>query len=144
MRESLMKQYSFFSRDYFNNSGDFSISKEHYSSVLRHCFRYGKYLSLIVCRDNSPIAEELEQWRVPPFQTERLNQQVMRRFYVACAQVQKIISSYNLLDYDEMLRGNYPEDLVFSERMDRFSLNVLFTKGNITFIPGTKRTLRMF
>lgn len=108
-----MKQYTYFLRDFFNNCGDFPITQAHYFTILRHCFRYGKYLSLIVCRDSSPIVKELEQWRVPPFQTERLNHQDMRRFYAAGAQVQKIISSYNLLDCDEMFRENYPEDPVF-------------------------------
>ena len=141
MRESTMKQYTFFSRDFFNNSGDFPISEEHYSSLLQHCFRYGKFLSLIVCRDNSPIVEELEQWRVPPFQTERLNQQDMRRFYVACAQVQKIISSYNLLDYDEMLRENYPEDLVFVRADGSIFFECIVHEGEYHFYPRDEENI---
>lgn len=135
VKEISMKQYSFFSRDYFNNSGYFPISEEHYLSVLQHCFRYGKYLSLIVYRDNSPFVEELEQWSVPPFQTECLNHQDMRRFYVACAQVQKIISAYNLLDYDEIFRENYPEDPVFFRADGSVFFECIVHEGEYHFYP---------
>lgn len=111
-----MKQYTFFARDYYSNSGNFSISGVHYSALLQHCFQYSYYFSLVVYNMSSPLVKSLEKCRVaeiPPF-LENFSHDHRRIFYFACEESYKIISSNseNLLN-DSIQQINSTEDPLF-------------------------------
>lgn len=139
-----MNTFTFFARDFFENSGEFDISAEHYAVLLRHCFRYGKYLSLVVYDQRSPMLSRLEPWRVLdlPFQTDNLYNIRMRRFYSACSEVHEIISSCNLLDYCGKLHYDcadsqvcMPEDPMFLREDGSIFFDSIVHEGEYSFYP---------
>ena len=56
--------YTYFARDYFNNSGNFPMTKEHFSTLLEVCAAFSEYFSLRVNDYHHMLLNELANWRV--------------------------------------------------------------------------------
>ena len=111
-----MKLYSFFSRDYFSNNGNHSISGDHYYVLLNHCFQFSRFFSITAHKKDCILIKELEHLQVTtvPFSITQ-NLCNARIFYSACKQSHDILVScgQNLLDDVYGQEEYHPENLSF-------------------------------
>lgn len=128
-------KYTFYARDYYSNSGSFTFTQEHYYDLINFCFKYGKYFSLVVWKDNTIGFDQLEKWRIPrpqiTFQNETFFEN--RRFYSCCEASYSFLlkATDTIFDFE---RPN-PEDIVFYREDGTVLLDSVAHEGECSIFP---------
>ena len=96
--------YCYFSRDYFNNCGNFPMSQPHYEVLLQVCCIYSERFSLRIGDPNYPLLTALDAWKLPNNGTFRV-----------CEETQHILrkSVKSVFDFSRYCAPGCPEDLAF-------------------------------
>ena len=111
-----MKEYTFFDRDYYRNSGEQWISGEHFETLLAKCFLYSKYVALTGgC--NKQLLQLMKTWQVNDLCADFLqkNRQYTGRVFYANEETHRIVSAYltNLFEDDQYWTEPVVGDITF-------------------------------
>lgn len=133
-----MKQYTFFDRNYYSNSGIFFIAGEHYRILLRKCFKYGMYLSLKVYDETAPFIKELDTWKVHDLsEVSDFIQPTQYRLYFANTDVYNLFlkKTTSILEY-RCWSVNMPyEDVSFIRKDGSIFFSSIFHEGECSIYP---------
>ena len=111
-----MKQYTFFSRDYFSNSGNFSIAGDHFVVLMNYCFQYSSYLSFRTSQPDNRIIHELKKCQIESSEIGcELENKHDRIFCNTSKEVYNtlMLCSSILLEDGYFRPAGYPEDIIF-------------------------------
>lgn len=134
-----MKQYTFWDRDIFSNSGTFTISGKHYKVLLQKCFKYSKYLSLVVIDNSSPVIQRLSKWKVDNPLIENTFIDSHRHFlYVANKDVHNILlqNTNNMFERRLLQDDVVFEDLVFYRDDGSIFFDSILHEGECSLYPN--------
>lgn len=134
-----MKQYTYYTRDYYSNSGTYLMSKDHFYTLMQHSFHYGCYLSLVIHDPDHPVVQELQKWNIQcvPFSLKDLTYPDRRRVYTACDDVFKILQPEfeNWRNPSCTVRIPHQEDVAFLRKDGSIFFDSIFHEGEYSIYP---------
>jgi len=134
-----MYQYTFYTRDYFTNSGEYSITGEHYVTLLKHCFQFSDFFSIVIYNESYCLLQELEKWRIVdfPYPTVALTKIKWRYFYKICPEMLDAIlaSQHNLFGFPENSQEHHIGDPAFLRKDGTIFFDSVILEGEYNIYP---------
>ena len=128
-------KYTFFSRDYFANSGDYDFSKLHYLAIIDFCFTHSWCFSLVFWDDHYGTDRTLNSWNIPNpgflFQNE--TNPSRRLFFSCCKESRDFILRETSSIFDFVWPK--PEDITFYRRDGSVLFDSIAHEGECSIFP---------
>lgn len=137
-----MYQYTFYTHDYFTNSGEYSITGKHYMTLLKHCFQFSGFFSIIIYNEKYWLLQKLEKWRIVdfPHQTVALTQISWRYFYKICPEMLGVIlaSKQNLFAFPKNSQEQHIGDPAFLRKDGTVFFDSVIREGEYSIYPRSE------
>lgn len=131
-------KYTFFTRDYFSNSGDYDFSREHYVELLEYCFRNCGIFSLQFMFEND-LTKKLRKWEIenPGFAFQNETRPLNRHYYCADHSTHDFLLNItsSIFDFYASPQHPYPEDIVFYRKDGSILLDSVAHEGECSIYP---------
>lgn len=128
-------KYTFYSRDYFSNRGDFQISHQHYNDIINFCYTYGDSFSLVSKNKITSKNDMFEEWRIslPEHSVQNKRVYKSRRFYKCCEENRILLLQLadNILNRFEVEL----EDLAFYRKDKSLLFSSITHEGEYSVFP---------
>ncbi len=131
-------KYTFFTRDYFSNSGNFDFTKEQYRILINACFECCRYFSVLIY-DQTAYQDCLREWLVPAskFLTHNESHPESRKYFYANNATREFFleNADSIFDFYYSQDHRFPEDPVFYRDDTSVFFDSVVHEGECSIMP---------